>query len=193
MRLAIFGGSFDPPHIGHLLSAEDAYERLRLDRLIFVPAAVQPLKTGREATAAEHRLAMVRLLVSDDSRLEVSTAEIERGGLSFMVDTLGHFASAYPDAERFLLLGADVLATFGQWRDPSRVLGLAQPVILERNGEAQATLPGGLDEGRLMRLPTRRIDISSTEIRERVRQGRSIRGFVTENVAAYIHRAGLYR
>lgn len=193
MRLAIFGGTFDPPHVGHLLAAEDAYDRLSLDRIIFVPAASQPLKVGRAVAAQDQRLAMVRLLAEGDVRFDVSTIELERAGLSFTVDTLAHFAAIYPAAERFLLLGADVLATFAQWREPKRVLELARPVILEREGERAPTLPAGVDESAILRLPTRRIDVSSTEIRERVRLGKSIRGFVTDNVAAYIARDGLYR
>ena len=193
MRLAIFGGSFDPPHVGHLLAAEDAIEQLTLDRVILVPTATQPLKVGRTVATAEQRLAMARLLVEGDGRYEVSAVEVERAGLSFTVDTLEHFAAAYPEAERFLLLGADVLATFGQWREPERVLKLARTVVLERAGDPATALPAGMDAKALMRLPTRRVDVSSTEIRRRVGNGKSIRGFVTDSVAAFIARAGLYR
>ena len=193
MRLAIFGGSFDPPHVGHLLAADDAFEHLELDRIVFVPAATQPLKVGTAVAAAEQRVAMVQLLVNGDPRFELSTVEIERAGLSFTVDTLTHFAAAHPAAERFLLLGADVLATFAQWREPERVLQLAQLVVLEREGDGAAKLPAGVLSSAILRLPTRRIDVSSTEIRERVRQGKSIRGFVTDSVAAHIARSGLYR
>jgi nicotinate-nucleotide adenylyltransferase len=193
VRLAIFGGSFDPPHVGHLLVAEDAFERLALDRMVLVPAATQPLKVGRAIASAEQRVAMVQLLVDGDTRFEVSTVEVDRAGLSFTVDTLTHYAEKYLAAERFLLLGADVLATFAQWRQPERILELARPVILEREGGGTPTFPAGIDERAVMRLPTRRVDVSSTEIRERVRSGKSIRGFVTDNVAAYIARGGLYR
>lgn len=193
MRLAIFGGSFDPPHVGHLLAAEDAYELLSLDRIVLVPASSQPLKVGRIVAGAEHRLAMARLLVEGDGRFEVSAVEVERSGLSFTVDTLNHFARFYPAAERYLLLGADVLATFGQWREPERVLQLARPAVLQRQGDEPAALPAGLGATDVQRLATRRVDVSSTEIRERVRRGKSIRGFVTDHVAAYIARNGLYR
>jgi nicotinate-nucleotide adenylyltransferase len=191
VRLAYFGGSFDPPHVGHLLAAQDAFDQLALDRIVLVPAATQPLKVGRSAASADQRLTMVRLLVEGDVRFEVSAVEVERAGLSFTVDTLQHFAAVHPAAERFLLLGADVLATFGQWREPERVLKLARPVVLERMGEHVPALPAGMDA--IMRLPTRRVDVSSTEIRERVRNGKSIRGFVTDSVAAFIASAGLYR
>jgi nicotinate-nucleotide adenylyltransferase len=193
VRLAIFGGSFDPPHVGHLLVAHDALDQLELDRVVLVPAATQPLKVGRAVASAEQRLSMIRLLVEGDDRLEVSTVEIDRAGLSFTVDTLNHFAGQYPAAERFLLLGADVLATFSQWREPERILQLAQTVVLERQGDAAPALPSGVAENALRRLPTRRVDVSSTEIRERVRARKPIRGFVTDNVAAYIARTGLYR
>ena len=193
MRLAIFGGSFDPPHLGHLLAAQDAYEWLSLDRIVLVPASTQPLKVGRAVAPAEERLAMVRLMVDSDARFEVSPVEVERAGVSFTVDTLAHFAAAFPAAERFLLVGADVLATFAQWREPERILALAQLVVLQRERESASALPAGLDAKTVLRLPTRRVDVSSTEIRERVRSGKSIRGFVTDSVAAHIARGGLYQ
>jgi nicotinate-nucleotide adenylyltransferase len=192
VRLAIFGGSFDPPHIGHLLAASDAYEQLALDRLVLIPAATQPLKAGMAGATAAQRLEMTRLLVEGDGRFEVSGVEVERGGLSFTVDTLMHFATQYPTAERFLLLGSDVLGSFGQWREPARILELASLVLLERQSES-VTPPAALRDRGVRRLPTRRIDVSSTEIRERVRAGKSIRGFVPDAVASYIERGGLYR
>jgi len=194
VRLAIFGGSFDPPHVGHLLVGDDACDQLSLDRLIFVPTATQPLKVGRAVATAEQRLAMVRLLVRGDPRFEVSTIEVERAGLSFTVDTLTHFAKLYPTAERFLLLGADVVGSFGQWKEPERIEQLATPVLLERQSDDGEEAPPARQEGvAFTRLPTRRVDVSSTEIRERVRLGKSLRGFVTDDVAAYIASNGLYR
>ena len=193
MRLAIFGGSFDPPHIGHLLAATDAADQLQLSRVVFVPAATQPLKVGRAAASAEQRLEMVRLLVEGDSRFEVSAVEAKRPGLSFTVDTLAHFAERHAADERYLLLGKDVLGTFDQWKDPARIIELARPVLLVRGDETQTTLPAAMRDADVIRLSTRRIDISSTEVRERVRLGRSIKGFVTDGVASYIARTGLYR
>jgi len=191
VRLGILGGTFDPPHVGHLLVAEDAFAALRLDRLIFVPASAQPFKADRVAAPAEHRLAMVRAMVADDSRFEVSAVEVERGGLSFTVDTLRHFSAQYPSAERFLLLGADVLSSFAQWREPAAVVRLAQPVVLQRAGLAPST--GDIEGVTPLRLETRRVDVSSTEVRERVRKGLPIRGFVVDAVSTLIARHGLYR
>lgn len=193
MRLGIFGGSFDPPHIGHLLAAGDAADQLNAERVIFVPTATQPLKAGRATATPGQRLEMVRLLVDGDSRFEVSDVEVNRPGLSFTLDTLTHFAGQFPGAERFLLLGKDVLGTFDQWKEPSRIVSLAQPVLLARGDEAEMPLPAAMRGVAVRRLSTRRIDISSTEIRERVRAGRSLKGFVTDGVAAYIASAGLYR
>lgn len=189
MRLGILGGTFDPPHFGHLLAAVDAVERLTLDRLVLVPAAVQPLKSTTVTAPPKDRLAMTRLLVEDDARFEVDPLEIERAGLSYSVDTLGTFAKRFPSAERFFLVGADVLQTFEKWREPERVLALATLVVMTRgDGPPSVALPEGA-----VAIASRRIDVSSTEIRARVAAGRSLRGFVPDSVAAYIAAHGLYR
>ena len=190
MRLGLLGGSFDPPHIGHLLTAGDALEALALDQLVFIPAAVQPLKVGRVAAAPEHRLAMVRLMAESDSRFAVDSIEIERDGLSFTVDTLAAYAARYPDAERFLIVGADIMPTFHQWRSPERIARLATIAVMAR---MDGTPDLSSVPGRTVLLPTRRVDVSSTEIRQRVRDGKTIRGFVPEAVAAYIASQRLYR
>ncbi|MHB1864246.1 MAG: nicotinate-nucleotide adenylyltransferase [Gemmatimonadaceae bacterium] len=193
MRLGILGGSFDPPHVGHLLAASDACEELRLDQLVWVPAAAQPLKEGALLASPEQRLAMVHLTVDGDPRFSVSPVEIDRGGLSYTVETLTAFAGRYPDAERFFLVGADAFASFAQWRDPAGIVALARLAVMERLGDAPVAAPAGLDPASVVRLHTRRVDLSSTEIRERVRRGAPLRGFVTDAVADYIATAGLYR
>ncbi len=189
MRLGILGGTFDPPHLGHLLAAVDAVERLTLDRLVLVPAAVQPLKMGLATAPAKDRLAMAKLLIEGDPRFEVDAMEIDRSGLSFSVDTLEMFAERYPLADRFFLVGQDVLRTFDRWREPERVRALATLAVLTRDDQAW---PLALPEGAVA-VASRRIDVSSTEIRARAAAGRSLRGFVPESVAAYIAAHGLYR
>jgi nicotinate-nucleotide adenylyltransferase len=134
VRLGIFGGTFDPPHVGHLLAASDAFEHLSLDRLVFVPAALQPLKVGRSPAASAHRLAMVRLLTADDDRFETDSIEVDREGLSYTVETLREFRARFPSADRFFLVGADVLSTFAQWREPQEILALATLAVLTRRG-----------------------------------------------------------
>jgi nicotinate-nucleotide adenylyltransferase len=195
VRLGIFGGSFDPPHVGHLLAAVDAFEALELDKLVFVPAAVQPLKSDLAATAAHHRLAMVRLLVGADERFAVDAVEIERAGLSYTVDTLETFAQRFPHAERFFLVGEDAMAAFGKWKNPQQILKLARVAILRRprEGESAASERSSDQSDGTITLETRLVDVSSTEIRERVRAGKSIRGFVPESVAAFIETERLYR
>ena len=190
MRLGIFGGTFDPPHLGHLLVAIDAFEALSLTRLVFVPTGRQPLKADVVTAPAAARLAMMHRLVSDDPRFGVDSVEIDRDGLSFTIDTLKAFAARDPEAERFFLLGADAWRSFPRWRSPDEIMRLATVVVLTRGGDPIGPASAGLRAPRV--LPTRRIDISSTEIRSRVRAGLSLRGFVPEAVREYIEENGLY-
>jgi nicotinate-nucleotide adenylyltransferase len=207
MRIGIFGGSFDPPHNGHLLAALDAIEALSLDRLQVIPAAQQPLKTGVR-TAGHHRLAMTRQCFEGLPQVEVDPIEMERGGLSFTVDTVDALRRQWPAAELLLLLGEDATAGLPHWREPERLLSMVQLVVLTRNVERASTpaasvagLPASLNMEEwlaarglapLRRIATRRVDVSSTEVRARVQSGRSIRGFVPDAVAAYIATTGLY-
>lgn len=197
MRIGIFGGSFDPPHVGHLLLAVDALEAMALDRVVFVPAARQPLKS-RQPVAADHRLAMLRHMVGDDRRFAVDAVETDRGGLSFTVDTLRHFRAQDPEASLVLLLGADAAALLPQWRDPAAVLSLARLAVWQRDDRTAATLPAEVHAmaargaGEPIALSARRLDVSSTEIRARLASGRSVRGFVPDPVAGYIAAHGLY-
>jgi nicotinate-nucleotide adenylyltransferase len=190
MRIGLLGGSFDPPHTGHLLAASDACEALALERVVLIPTATQPLKAGQQVTASEQRLAMARLLIGDDPRFSVDSIEIERGGLSYTVDTLAALAVRWMAAELFWLVGTDVTATFAKWREPARIGLLATVVVLQRTGE-QPNLAAMPATTRV--LSTRRVDVSSTEIRQRVAEGKSIRGFVPEAVADFIAAQRLYR
>jgi nicotinate-nucleotide adenylyltransferase len=195
-HVGVFGGTFDPPHIGHLLAAGDAVEKLALDIVLWVPAALQPLKTGQApSAAAEARLKMVELTIDDDPRFAVDHGELERGGLSFTVDTLASLRERYPAAELCLLVGEDSWRTFPAWRDPERIRELARVVVLTRDKSISRT--GEPSHGREIpaaeRISTRRIDVSATEIRRRVRDGLPIRGFVTERVEGFITERGLYR
>lgn len=225
MRLGLLGGTFDPPHVGHLLAASDAFELLELDRLVFVPAAQQPLKSGTPTTEPEIRLELLEQMVAGDPRFAVDPLEIRRSGLSFTVDTLEEYARRYPHDERYFLMGQDVFSTLESWRDPVRVATLAHLVVMTREQGAVSAAagtgrdepvslprrPGGMESEAVrlvwqriralgataapepVVLPTRRVDVSSTEIRERVRLGKPIRGFVTEAVARFVEANGLYR
>jgi nicotinate-nucleotide adenylyltransferase len=192
VRLGMLGGSFDPPHVGHLLVAVDAFESLELDRLVFIPAAIQPLKVARAVASPSQRLEMVRRLVGDDARFAVDAIEAERDGVSFSVDTVAAYADRYPAAERFFLVGADVVESFSSWREPERIAQLATIVVVRR-GEEPAATQSRAGQVAFRQLRTRRVDVSSTEIRARVGAGKSIHGFVPPAVAEYIESAGLYR
>ncbi len=203
MRIGLFGGTFDPPHHGHLLAASDAFEALALDRLVWIPAAQQPLKVGTQSAAAADRLAMTRLAVGDDHRFSVDAVEIERAGLSFSVDTVEGYARSRPGDELVVLVGADVLATFARWKEPRRIAQLARLAVLHRAVDGapveKAAIAGvitaitGADVPAPLVLETRRVDVSSTEIRERARAGRPLHGFVPDAVARYIRERALYR
>ncbi len=191
-RIGLLGGTFDPPHLGHLHLAYTALERLGLDRVVLIPARRQPLKAQAEMTPAADRLAMTRLLAASDPRLGVDAIEVERDGLSFSIDTVRAFRAAHPSAELTFLMGEDTAATLGQWREPAALAALARLVVLTRGESAApgAPLPAGVV---VERVAARRIDLSATEIRARVRAGLPLRGFVTDEVAAYIAAHGLYR
>ena len=203
VRLGLFGGTFDPPHVGHLLAANDAYDALHLDRVVFIPAASQPFKQGAVAASPSERLAMLRLFAGDDARFTVDPIEIDRGGLSYTVDTLDAYAARYPASERFLLIGEDLAAQIATWHRADRIATLAQVVVLARgldadvsSGQGGPVASSGSEKRPavpLVRIATRRVDVSSSEIRARVRNGLSLRGFVTEAVADYIRAAALYR
>ena len=192
MKVGLWGGTFDPPHVGHQLVASDAAETLGLDLVLWVPAATQPFKAGLPLTAASHRMAMVQRAVAGDARFAADEVEIARGGLSFTIDTLRALRERQPGTDWVLLVGADAFRGFARWRSPDVIAGMATVAVLTREGAgaddaALAAVPGAIQ------LPVRRVDVSSTEVRARVRAGRSLRGFVTEPVAAYIAEHGLYR
>lgn len=171
--------------------ATDAREVLKLDRLVFVPAGAQPFKVETPPVASgQDRLEMVRLAIADDANYVVDDAEINRKGLSFTVDTLEQLSGKNPAAELFLLLGDDVLAGFEKWRNPARIRELATLAVVRRAGAGSVVEP--IVPG-VLAVSTRRVDVSSTEIRERRRAGKSIKGFVPESVERFIDVRGLYR
>jgi nicotinate-nucleotide adenylyltransferase len=191
VRIGVFGGTFDPPHVGHLILAADACDALSLDRLIFVPAAAQPFKVETPAVAsAAHRLEMVRLAVADDARYTVEDTEIRRGGLSYTVDTLEEIARKNVGAELFLLIGQDSLAGFSGWKKHDHIQEIATLAVMRRAGSR------GADESQqfhgAVEISTRRVDVSSTEIRERLASGKGITGFVPESVERFITANRLY-
>ncbi len=197
MRVGIHGGTFNPPHVGHLICAQEALIELALERVLLIPARIPPHKRVEEEPGAEHRLELCMAAIGADRRFAVSTLELDRPGPSFTVDTLVELKSAEPDNELFLIVGGDIAVGFTSWREPERVLSLAQLAVAKRRGTARhaiETAVAGL-QGRerveFFRMP--RIGVSSTMIRRRVAQHQPIRYLVADAVADYIEANGLYR
>jgi nicotinate-nucleotide adenylyltransferase len=190
-RVGILGGSFDPVHYGHLILAEAALEHLRLDRLLLMPAGRPAHKRRRALAPAEDRVAMLRLAARANPRLEVSTLEADRAGVTFTVRTLEALAAAEP-ADYFFLMGEDSLREFGTWREPGRILELARLAVVRREGTPRAPVRGTLRR-RVVFVPMPGIEISSSAIRRRIARGASVRYWVPDAVLTYMDRHGLYR
>ena len=189
-RIGLFGGSFDPVHLGHLLVAQAALEELALERLFFIPAAQSPFKPGSEPTAPALRLRMLRLALSGCTRCEIDGQEIQRGGISYTIDTVRDYARRFAGAEMFYLIGADHVPTLPKWREAEALAGLVQFLVIPRPGEVPATLPAPF---RIQVLNGWPLKISSSEIRERVRAGKAVRHLVPAGVAEVIEQEGVYR
>lgn len=190
------GGTFNPPHTGHLLCASEAYDQLGLDRVQFVPAHTPPHKEVAAGAPGPHvRAELCRLATKDDPRLEVNELEIERGGSSFTVDTLRELHAQRPDDELVFIVGADTALSLPTWHRPEEVCSLATIGVAGRQGVLRRDIIE-----RLVELPVRleffdmpRFDISSSEIRRRLAGGRSVDYLVPAAVAQHLRRAGLYR
>lgn len=205
MRLGVFGGSFDPVHIGHLLAAECCREQAGLDRVIFMPAALAPHKQDQRPAAPEHRLQMLSLATGGHPAFTVSRLEIDRGGVSYTVDTLAALAAEHPGDELVLILGPDALAQLPSWREPRRIVERHGPLLVEREGlddvaaitatPALAALLGTEGRARVVasRVTMPAIGIRSSQLRAAVAKGRSIRFRTPRAVEAYIADQRLYR
>jgi nicotinate-nucleotide adenylyltransferase len=191
MRLGVFGGTFDPIHVGHLILAERAREQLRLDRVRFIPAGDPWRKASQEVTPAKQRLAMVKLAVADNPAFEVDDSEVLREGPTYTVDTLTQLRSRlHADDDIFFIVGEDALADMPFWHDPAGIAALAEIAVAPRAGVELPVLPFGAE--RLLHIEMPYIGISSTELRQRVREGLSLRYLVPDLVDVYIQRNGLY-
>jgi nicotinate-nucleotide adenylyltransferase len=200
MRLGVFGGSFDPVHYGHLLLAECCREQCGLDQVWFVPAAVPPHKKGRGMTPGTLRIEMLELATDGHRAFSVSRYEVDRGGINYTVETLTHLRDEMPGSELFFLLGADMLYDLPHWREAGRVCELATPVVVGRSGLGPVALdfltavttPERIEAIRRQQVEMPEIGISSTSLRQRVGQGRSIRYQTPAAVEQYIRSHGLY-
>jgi nicotinate-nucleotide adenylyltransferase len=189
VRLGVFGGTFDPPHVGHLIVAQDAAEELALDRVLLVLSARPPHRPASETTPAELRWAMLQAAARGDPVLEPSDLELRRPGPSYTVDTLAELRRLQPEAELVLLLGVDQWRELASWKDPRGIARLATVAVMSRAGETPADLGLGIP---WRRCPVTRVDLSASEVRARVARGRSIRHLVPEPVRTLIERNSLY-
>jgi nicotinate-nucleotide adenylyltransferase len=201
--IGILGGTFNPPHLGHLAVARHALRELALDRVLLVPAHTAPYKAGEDGRwdgrdpGPQHRLRMCRLAVDGVAGLSVSAVEVERGGLSYTVDTLTFIHASHPDAELTFIVGADTASTLPSWREPARVLELARLAVAARAGAERRRVLDALsglgvaDDVSFLAMPA--IDVSSSLVRSRAADGKPIDELVGPAVAAYIAEHRLYR
>ena len=192
-RLGVFGGTFDPPHVGHLALAEWARGELDLDRVLFVPAGAPPHKAAARASAA-HRVAMTRAAVRGNPAFAVSTFEARRAGPSYTADTIAAIARAHPGTELFLLMGADMYATFDSWVRPDEIAALATLAVATRPGSRRPALSRAARRGRGVRwLTNPALEVSSSAVRALARRGSSLRYLVPDAVGRYVAAHRLYR
>src|SRR5687767_7475516 len=188
-RIALFGGSFDPVHNGHLLVALAAMEELSLERIFFVPAAQSPFKPETKPAPPELRLRMLRLALAGQPRYEVDAQEIRRGGTSYTIDTVRNYRSRFPKAELFYLIGADHIPQLHKWRAADELAAAVEFVAIPRPGEAAPAAPAGFRVRALRGFP---LGLSSSQIGERVRAGKTIDQLVPPAVAETIRNSRLY-
>jgi nicotinate-nucleotide adenylyltransferase len=205
MAVGLFGGTFDPVHVGHLRIAEEVRENFSLDRVYFIPAWLQPLKRQKNGAAAEDRMRMVRSAIRGNGRFRVSAVEMSRGGVSYTIDTVKHFSLRYRDI--YFLLGLDAFRDIGLWKSYEELFRLVNFVVMGRPGCLDEGLPVGLTKEvravddrtwehssgkRIYLHDNTLIDISSTQVRELARKGKSIKYLVPPSVERYINKKGLY-
>ena len=199
-RIGIFGGGFDPIHLGHLILAEQCREQAALDQVLFVPTATGPFKPQGPVASDLMRVEMLTLAIGGHVPFQVSTIELDRGGVSYTVDTLEWLHAQQPGNEWFLLMGGDALSRFPDWRDPQRICELALPLVVRRPTAPPPDLtrlqpltsPERYQQILEFQFDSRLIDISSTDIRQRVATGRSIRYLTPRAVEKYIETKRLY-
>jgi nicotinate-nucleotide adenylyltransferase len=188
MKIGILGGTFNPIHYGHLILGEQVRGQLGLDKVIYVPTFIRPKKTAKGIAGADHRLKMVALAVKKNKRFSVSAMEIDRRGKSYTVDTLRQIKKKYPAAELFFICGSDLVNEIPTWKNVEQIYGMATFVLAKRPGFGKR-----LSGKRFIKIHVAQVDISSSLIRDLVRQGRSIRYLTPGTVVEYIEKHRLYK
>ena len=193
MKTCIFGGTFDPPHIGHLLIAQTVFESENFERLIFVPANISPAKKNGDSSSPNERSNMLEIALINNPNFEISDLEIKREGISYTIDTIREFVDdlKLDKEDLFFLMGSDTLKSFHTWKDPEEILNLCNIIVAIRPGFTPSDIPQWvLDNVRFANIP--RFEVSSTNIRRRWREGKTIRYMVTKEVWEYIDEKDLY-
>ena len=191
-KIGILGGTFDPIHLGHLVLAEQVKEKLKLGQVIFIPCLRSPHKTRQKLSPAKDRFRMTQLALEGNPSFSVSDIELKRKGLSYTVDTLKELKDLYPNSHIYFLTGSDVVDELGTWKDPQRLYRLAKVVIAIRPGFDEFDHRNRFAQKSIV-VPITGIDVSSSEIRRRVKTGKSMKYLVPSGVEDYIRKKKLYR
>lgn len=188
MKIGILGGTFNPVHIGHLILAEEAREKIGLDKIIFVPTYLPPHKNNSEIASASDRFEMIKTAISKNKSFLVSDIEIKRQGKSYTIDTIREFKKKYPKDELYFISGSDVLKYLEDWKDLSEILKIVKFVVATRPGYPLEKIPSYIST-----VSIRAVDVSAFEIREAIKENKSFRYLVPEPVSGYITKKKLYR
>ena len=200
-RLGIFGGSFDPIHNGHLLLAELCREALNLDKVLFLLASVSPFKVEKQPASNKDRAEMLQLAIGGNPKFQLDLREIERGGVSYTIDSVRSIAEENQDSDLYLLMGADALVDISKWREPAELFRIVTPCVISRGGVGEpnwAALEAYIDPKRLEEIIRNQvvgpqIEISSSDLRERIKQGKSIRYQVPPAVEVFLKEHSIYQ
>ncbi len=188
MKIGILGGTFNPVHIGHLILAEETMEKLKLDKVFFIPAYLPPHKDNIDIAPAGARLKMLELAIKGNNNLTVSDIEIKRKGRSYTIDTIVSFKKKYPDDELYFIIGSDLLKYLDSWKDLDEIMRAVNFIVATRPGYPLADIPK-----RIQRIDIRAVDISGFSVRQCIKEGKSFRYLVPESVFTYIRKNNLYR
>jgi nicotinate-nucleotide adenylyltransferase len=188
MKIGILGGTFNPIHIGHLILAEEAREKLELDKIIFVPAYLPPHKDNSDIADARHRYTMVKLAIKTNRYFSLSDIEIKRDGRSYTIDTMKEFKKVYPKDELYFIIGSDLLKYLDEWKDLGDIIKMVKFITVTRPGYPLEKIPSYITT-----VAIRAVDVSAFEVRKAIKEDRSFRYLVPERVLNYINKYGLYR
>ncbi len=188
MKIGILGGTFNPVHIGHLILAEEVREKIKLDKVIFVPTYLPPHKDNSDIAPASARMAMVKLAIKGNRYFLASDMEIKRDGRSYTIDTLKEFKSIYPQDELYFIIGSDLLKYLDDWKDLDEIIKMVKFIVATRPGYPLEKIPSHIST-----IPIRAVDISGFEIRKAIKENKSFRYLVPESVLKYIDKKRLYR